>query len=106
MSNFYYTFCGELEYYRYAFIPVDVEIEKLEKRKARYQERSPSPITNSSANLTQMPTPLPSLSLPSVSPMAARFAGSKEKIRFMNELGLTNVSLEHKQGKHCLEAEV
>ena len=79
----------------------DVEIEKLERRKARYQERSPSPImTSSQTSLSQMQIPLPSLPLPSVSPTVSSIPCSKSKGLFMNGLGLNSVTLEQKRGNY------
>ena len=77
---------------------LDVEIEKLERRRARYQERSPSPIAASSSNIMHVRTPYPSLSLPSISPMSAQLPYSKQKIDFLSEIGLAQVSSQKKKG--------
>ena len=78
----------------------DVEIEKQERRKARYQGRSPSPLTSftSSGAVIQMETPFPSLPLPSVSPMASNLNCTNEKVSFLNGLGLKRASPTEKKG--------
>lgn len=92
-----------------------MEIEKLERRKARYLERSPSPHSATSPTppeaaagiLTRVPSP--TLPLPSTQPQGAalRVPESGTKAMFTTSLGLWRLSEEEKQGivfSNCLHS--
>jgi hypothetical protein len=72
----------------------DVEIAKLEKRKARYQERSPSPRSSTETRPVSPTLPLPSPNSGSLP------AETNSKIMFLSMLGLWRLAAEDKQGEH------
>ena len=70
----------------------DVEIAKLEKRKARYLERSPSPPNVVPAvSASDLKPPSPELPIPSVAPHKNNLAESNAKLMYMSAIGLCRV---------------
>ena len=72
----------------------DIEIEKLEKRRERLRERSPSPVRDERAS-DERPSS-PSLPLPSVSPHLNRLPESHAKAMYLSAIGLCRNSEEQK----------
>ena len=83
------------------FYSLDVEIEKLERRKVRYKEDYLGPLKSS---FSRIETPFPQLPLPSVSPMSSNLCCTKEKVLFMNKLGLKRVAPKEKKGLFIFRA--
>lgn len=73
----------------------DVEIAKLEKRRKRLRERSPSPIPPPGGEAAGRP-PSPLLPLPSVAPHLNRLPETHAKIMYMSAIGLVRTSEEQK----------
>ena len=78
---------------------LDLEIAKLEKRKARYQERSPSPpisLSFSSSSKIGIRASSPKLPVPN---HLGRLPDTEDKIVFLDSLGLARISDKEKEGK-------
>ena len=74
---------------------LDVETEKLERRKARFHDSNSKALE---ASWSHIETPFPKLPLPSVSPMTTNLSCTKEKALFMSKLGLKKVAPKEKKG--------
>ena len=80
---------------------LDLEIAKLEKRKARYQERSPSPpisLSFSSSSKIGIRASSPKLPVPN---HLGRLPDTEDKIVFLDSLGLARISDKEKEGKQA-----
>ncbi len=84
----------EKELFYIFFLLSDVEIAKLEKRRKRLRERSPSPIPHSAVEAGRPPSPL--LPLPSVAPHLNRLPETHAKIMYMSAIGLARNTEEQK----------
>ena len=78
-----------------------MEIEKLEKRKARYQERSPTPPVVGIIDEDLEDGYKTNLKVPSSSPFAKKngIDNSSSKTMFMNSMGLCKANDDQKIGK-------
>ncbi len=82
----------------------DVEIAKLERRKARYLERSPSPSSSAASGSSESPSRVtsPTLPLPSVAPHLNALPESNDKLLYMSTIGLNRVPEKEREVNEAL----
>merc|ERR1711892_236682 len=79
----------------------DIEVEKLEKRKTRLRERSPSPIPQ-----VEMRSASPVLPLPTVAPHLNRLPETHAKAMYLSAIGLCRNSEEQKSNNEIVWSSV